>query len=976
MEQQLTFDMLTAARSYVANGLSVIPIIRGTKEPASNLLPRVYDESTGSARSTWRPFQERMPNDAELRRWFAREEVNIGIVCGTVSGGLIVLDIESPELYERWYERATQVIETTLLTRLPVVASGKGRHVYFRIDTSPPLGNRKLAMRDREILAETRGQGGYIIAPPSIHESGKIYTLLSGNLGAIPILDPGTGEALLDAARTLGPTELHPVHLAPKGGGGGGGRGRSGRRGGSGGEGGEGEEGGEVGDGGEGEGDESGGDEGGSDEGGGSEGGGGEGGGGEGGGRRESVIDTYNRRYQIEAVLEAHGYTPRRPGNYVRPGGEHSSVIIVNGRSIHYNTADPLYSEAPGGGHHAHTPFSVFCILEHGGNVRDAVRAAARDLGMAHETAAEHSPSPELLTRMGRTLGLGEQPGDTWPYFVHEGGLWMYQQHSDGSPKAPLLLGNFVAQITTETLLDDGEHHEELYTLTATCQGRTRVIELKRTDFESDAAVARIVAALGARARVNPRAQPRFIIDAIKALSTNVHEEVIHTHTGWIERRFLFANGYVDTEGWHEATGCHLPRRLQHYQLTPPDSPIRDCLAVFDSLLGIAPSSVMVPLIGGVILGPILDSIDAPAPMVHLYGPTGSHKTSVTCAALALYGDFTPSQPTDTWTSTANSIQRLGWHLKDMPMLLDDYKAANVKPQQVTFLLQNYGDNMARGRLDANSEVRAAFPIRGALLSSGEDQPEGEASLLARILSVPLGRGSVNRGKLSDVQQRARLLQPLTIDYLRWLATSDQVSANRQLHLSTRASILSKLEGGVDHATNPGRIASNVAVLYVAWECFCRFLAEREHWSESRVRGWLLQCKYDLLNLARTQLDMTTQERYSQLFLETVRSLIASGRAVLIDLNAITHELRPGQILIGGHDADGTYLIVESTFDEVCKQLKAAGRPVTFSQRALSQLFEQDGLLREVHPPHLTVKKRINGTRPRCWHLPPGVMEI
>ena len=906
MEQQLTFDMLTAARGYVANGLSVIPIIRGTKEPASNLLPRVYDEATDSSRSTWRPFQDRLPKDAELRHWFTQNEVNIGIVCGTVSGGLVVLDIESPEWYERWYELATQMVDPTLLATLPVVASGKGRHVYFRMETPP--GNRKLAMHQREILAETRGQGGYIIAPPSLHANGNIYTLLTGDFGAIPTLDAETGGVLLDAARALAPAEPHPMHAPPGDGG-------------------------------------------------------------------DSVIDTYNRRYRIETILEAHGYTSRRPGNYVRPGGEHSSVIIVNGRSIHYNPADRLYSEAPGGGNHAHAPFSAFCILEHGGDVRAAVRAAARELGMGHAPGSGHRPTPELLAQVGRGLGMGEERSDTWPYFIHEGGLWMYQQHSDGSPKAPLLLSNFVAQITTETMLDDGEHHEELYTLTATCQGRTRVIELKRTDFESDTAIDRIVAALGARARVNPRAQPRFIIDAIKALSTNVHEEVIHTHTGWIERRFLFANGYVDAEGWHEASGCHLPRRLQHYRLTPSDTPIHDCLAVFDSLLGIAPTSVMVPLIGGVVLGPVLDSIDAPAPMVHLYGPTGSHKTSVTCAALALYGDFTPSQPTDTWTSTANSIQRLGWHLKDMPMLLDDYKAANVKPQQVTFLLQNYGDNMARGRLDANSEVRAAFPIRGALLSSGEDQPEGEASLLARILSVPLGRGSVNRGKLSDVQQRARLLQPLMIDYLRWLATSDQVSANRQLHLNTRASILSKLEGGGDHATNPGRIASNVAVLYVAWECFCRFLAAREHWSESRVRQWLLQCKHDLLNLARTQLDMTTQERYSQFFLETVRSLIASGRAVLIDLNALTHELRPGQILIGGHDADGTYLIVESTFDEVCKQLKAAGRPVTFSQRALSQLFEQDGLLREVHPPHLTVKKRINGTRPRCWHLPPGVME-
>ncbi len=53
---------------------------------------------------------------------------------------------------------------------------------------------------------------------------------------------------------------------------------------------------------------------------------------------------------------------------------------------------------------------------------------------------------------------------------------------------------------------------------------------------------------------------------------------------------------------------------------------------------------------------------------------------------------FSPAQPTDTWTSTANSIQRLGWYLKDVPMVLDDYKAAHVKPSQVTFLLQNYGD--------------------------------------------------------------------------------------------------------------------------------------------------------------------------------------------------------------------------------------------------------------------------------------------
>jgi hypothetical protein len=106
-----------------------------------------------------------------------------------------------------------------------------------------------------------------------------------------------------------------------------------------------------------------------------------------------------------------------------------------------------------------------------------------------------------------------------------------------------------------------------------------------------------------------------------------------------------------------------------------------------------------------------------------------------------------------------------------------------------------------------------------------------------------------------------------------------------------------------------------------------------------------------------------------------VRSLVASGRAVLCNLSAEAAEPRANQVLIGAFDAEGTYLIVEAAFDEVCKQLKAAGRPVSFSQRALSQLLEQDGLLYEVSPPHLTVKKRINGSRPRCWHLPPGILE-
>jgi hypothetical protein len=899
--QQQSFDLLHIARKYVAAGLSVLPIRRGTKEPASELLPRVYDEDQGKTRPSWRMYQERQPNDWELKSWFGKTDAGIAIVCGQVSGGLVVIDFELPDWYEQWRETVLVVLDKDALEGLPIVATGKGRHVYFRMDD--PVSNRKLATSNREVIAETRGQGGYVLAPPSLHPSGTFYELLSGDLGDIPLLDHSQAMKLLDAAQTLAPAVEHSTR--------------------------------------------SGGDNAGPD-----------------------VIGTFNSTYTIEHILETHGYTQESSGRFVRPGGERSSVIIVADRSIHYNPNDPLYCEAPGGNQHSHTPFNAWCLLNHNGDVKAAVKAAAHELGL---TAQSHQP--DMLAQAGRVLGLGEATSDPWPYFLHEGGMWMEQYNSDGTAKNPLLLCNFTARITTETILNDGERQDEMFTISATCSNRSRTIELKRTEFEHETALGRIVAALGARARVNPKTQPKYVLDAIKAFSCNVQETIIHTHTGWVGQRYLLSNGYVDATGWHEGVGGHLPRRLQQYRFTPPNVPMDDVLTLFDNLLTLAPSNVMIPLLGGVLQGPMLNAINAPSPMIHVHGTTGCHKTSITCAAMGLFGDFLPAQPSDTWTSTSNSIQRLGWHLKDMPILLDDYKAANVKPQQVTFLLQNYGDNMARGRLDSNSEIRAAFPIRGILISSGEDQPEGEASTLARILSVQLERRTVDRAKLSYIQQHAQRLHLLTIDYLTWLAAFPSPLNNNELYQATRTAILSRLEAEAEQATNPGRIASNVAVLYAAWHTFGRFLEERGHWSPEQVKSWLQVCKKDLFHLAKAQLDVTSQERYSQIFLETIRSLVASGKAILLNLDATSQEMLTSQVLIGAYDQKGTYLLSQASYDEVCKHLRSAGRSLGISKNALSQMLYQDGFLQNTHPPHLVTKKRINGTRPYCWCLPVGILD-
>lgn len=199
-------DPLTTAAEYVAAGLSVLPIrIDGTKRPDGVLPP---DPKTGI--HEWAPYKHRLPSDSEIVTWFTHPK-GIGIIGGAISGSLEVLDIETAEAVEQW-GALIMSSETgrSLLQRLPRVSTpGGGMHVYYRCERIQ--GNQKLArteLPDGKIktVIETRGEGGYVVAPgspPSCHESGRPYELLSGKLTAIPVIGPDERALLLDCARAL-----------------------------------------------------------------------------------------------------------------------------------------------------------------------------------------------------------------------------------------------------------------------------------------------------------------------------------------------------------------------------------------------------------------------------------------------------------------------------------------------------------------------------------------------------------------------------------------------------------------------------------------------------------------------------------------------------------------------------------------------------------------------------------------------------
>jgi Bifunctional DNA primase/polymerase, N-terminal len=217
-------DIYETAKAYADAGLSIMPIAAdGTKRPAVAILPR------RAGKPSWKCYQDRRPTVAELRDWFATHggihpPVGIAVIAGEVSGGLEIIDVDSWEYVKPWY-RLVQKEARGLLQRLVMVRTPRpGLHVYYRCED---IGsNQKLAQigeMDSETgkiipktIIETRGDGGYVLAPgspPACHPTGRLYSVLRGkNLTQIPTITPAERGVLLDAARALSVWLDHRQH--------------------------------------------------------------------------------------------------------------------------------------------------------------------------------------------------------------------------------------------------------------------------------------------------------------------------------------------------------------------------------------------------------------------------------------------------------------------------------------------------------------------------------------------------------------------------------------------------------------------------------------------------------------------------------------------------------------------------------------------------------------------------------------------
>jgi putative DNA primase/helicase len=125
----------------------------------------------------WQHLQKTPASEQEIMAWAQAYPVyNVAIIAGAVSG-LVVLDVDGPE--------GIETIKQKHLPITPCASTGKGFHYYFK---HPGFEIRNFVRKAPGL--DLRGDGGYVIAPPSIHANGNTYTWCDGlSLDDVPLAD-------------------------------------------------------------------------------------------------------------------------------------------------------------------------------------------------------------------------------------------------------------------------------------------------------------------------------------------------------------------------------------------------------------------------------------------------------------------------------------------------------------------------------------------------------------------------------------------------------------------------------------------------------------------------------------------------------------------------------------------------------------------------------------------------------------------
>lgn len=203
-------DILSAALEAWDAGMTPIrTALDGSKRPAG----------------AWKKYQTERPSRSEVEAWFADGYPGLSIVCGDVSGGLVLFEFEveavDAGVVDDYIAACNDQGHGELLERVTAgwseVSPTGAPHLHWRCPQ--PVGNVKLAFAPpdedgkQHIWIETRGEGGQVVVAPShgpVHPSGLSWERMLGGPATCAEISVEEQAVLLDIARSFDHSDAPP----------------------------------------------------------------------------------------------------------------------------------------------------------------------------------------------------------------------------------------------------------------------------------------------------------------------------------------------------------------------------------------------------------------------------------------------------------------------------------------------------------------------------------------------------------------------------------------------------------------------------------------------------------------------------------------------------------------------------------------------------------------------------------------------
>lgn len=558
------------------------------------------------------------------------------------------------------------------------------------------------------------------------------------------------------------------------------------------------------------------------------------------------------------------------------------------------------------------------------------------------------------------------------PYRVKFGRLKQVTKKKDDGTEEYKELANFVAYPSQDILRDDGKNTERYFSICGRLYDGTPLdtVTIPASKFMS---MSWITDAWGMDAIISPgNGTEKTLRHAIQILAKDKAESrTVYIHTGWRNIKgswaFLYNGGAISAEN----ISVELEGALTRYAFPEPARNYKEAAAVSFKTLEIAPLEITIPLLALTYLTPLNEFFRQaecePAFALWLIGKSGAKKSTLASVFLSHFGSFSETALPFSFRDTQNSLEKVGFLLKDMLMVIDDYHPTGTRQEKQRMeataqaIMRGYGDRRGRGRMTNDTTLKEAFVPRGNAIVTSEDIPNVGQSGTARYVTVEVNKDDVNLNTLSYIQDNKAFLALSMRGYIEWIKSTyiENYSINGRSDAKDLPALLGKIfkeqRQALAQKSYHGRMPGLMVWLYIGFSTALDYFQDVGVITEQKGIELLAKGEQVLSKLVTNQDETTKEDSPAKLFLSALEELINTQKCFVWSLDTALPDTGTQANILGYYDREYFYLYPETTYNAVSQFYAKRGEAFPVGRKTVFKHLEDEGHIRT----------QVDGTRVR-----------